>query len=292
MIIGITTTYVEEEQKDEIVPVERVTVESVRRVPAAGAVPVLLPPVEGGADANRRAARELVERLDGLVLAGGGDLNPATYGDEARLAETVNVFDGRDALELELARLAHERDLPMLGICRGMQVMNVARNGSLWCDIRECGLCDGMQVLNVALGGTLYQDVHACGLTDAAHQQKPPYDVVRQRVDIAPGSVLDRVLCDGAGEGMVPGCKAGWPASLETSWEGIAPAPHSLLVNTMHHQAIACVADPLQVSAVSGDGLVEGLEDPSRRFYLGVQWHPEYLDDNVPLFEALVAAAK
>ena len=233
MIIGITTTYVEEEQKDEIVPVERVTVEYVRR-----------------------------------VLAGGGDLNPATYGDEARLAETVNVFDGRDALELELARLAHERDLPMLGICRGMQV------------------------LNVALGGTLYQDVHACGLTDAAHQQKPPYDVVRQRVDIAPGSVLDRVLCDGAGEGMVPGCKAGWPASLETSWEGIAPAPHSLLVNTMHHQAIACVADPLQVSAVSGDGLVEGLEDPSRRFYLGMQWHPEYLDDNVPLFEALVAAAK
>lgn len=268
MIIGITTTYVEEEQKDEIVPVERVTVEYVRRVAAAGAVPVLLPPVEGGADANRRAARELVERLDGLVLAGGGDLNPATYGDEARLAETVNVFDGRDALELELARLAHERDLPTLGICRGMQV------------------------LNVALGGTLYQDVHACGLTDAAHQQKPPYDVVRQRVDIAPGSVLDRVLCDGAGEGMVPGCKAGWPASLETSWEGIAPAPHSLLVNTMHHQASACVADPLQVSAVSGDGLVEGLEDPSRRFYLGVQWHPEYLDDNVPLFEALVAAAK
>ena len=207
MIIGITTTYVEEEQKDEVVPVERVTAEYVRRVAAAGAVPVLLPPVEGGADANRRAARELVERLDGLVLAGGGDLNPATYGDEARLAETVN-------------------------------------------------------------------------------------DVVRQRVDIAPGSVLDRVLCDGAGEGMVPGCKAGWPASLETSWEGLAPAPHSLLVNTMHHQAIACVADPLQVSAVSGDGLVEGLEDPSRRFYLGVQWHPEYLDNNVPLFEALVAAAK
>ena len=135
MIIGITTTYVEEEQKDEIVPVERVTVEYVRRVAAAGAVPVLLPPVEGGADANRRAARELVERLDDLVLAGGGDLNPATYGDEARLAETVNVFDGRDALELELARLAHERDLPMLGICRGMQVMNIVKGGGIYQDI-------------------------------------------------------------------------------------------------------------------------------------------------------------
>ena len=170
MIIGITTTYVEEEQKDEIVPVERVTVEYVRRVAAAGAVPVLLPPVEGGADANRRAARELVERLDGLVLAGGGDLNPATYGDEARLAETVNVFDGRDALELELARLAHERDLPTLGICRGMQV------------------------LNVALGGALYQDVHACGLTDAAHQQKRRAPACRHRAGqrAGPGAVRRR----------------------------------------------------------------------------------------------------
>lgn len=268
MIIGITTTYVEEEQKDERVPVERVTVEYVRRVAATGAVPVLLPPVAGGADANRRAARELVERLDGLVLAGGGDLNPATYGDEARLTETMYVFDDRDALELELARIAHERDLPTLGICRGMQV------------------------LNVALGGSLYQDVHACGLTDAVHQQKPPYDVVAQRVDIAPGSVLDRVLCDGPGGGMASGCKAGWPASLEASWEGVAPAPRSLLVNSMHHQALARVADPLQVCAVSGDGIVEGVEDPAHRFYLGVQWHPEYLDSNAPLFEALAAAAR
>ena len=183
------------------------------------------------------------------------------------------------------------------GVGEAETTMSFLRAGGMDRLIKELrqpvlGICRGIQFLNVYLGGTLYQDVHACGLTDAAHQQKPPYDVVRQRVDIAPGSVLDRVLCDGAGEGMVPGCKAGWPASLETSWEGIAPAPHSLLVNTMHHQAIACVADPLQVSAVSGDGLVEGLEDPSRRFYLGVQWHPEYLDDNVPLFEALVAAAK
>ena len=204
---------------------------------------------------------------DGLLLPGGGDMDPAFYGQE-RIPACGEPNLLRDAAEPKLLRAFLAADRPVLGICRGIQVMNVV------------------------LGGTLYQDVHACGLTDAAHQQKPPYDVVRQRVDIAPGSVLDRVLCDGAGEGMVPGCKAGWPASLETSWEGIAPAPHSLLVNTMHHQAIACVADPLQVSAVSGDGLVEGLEDPSRRFYLGVQWHPEYLDDNVPLFEALVAAAK
>lgn len=268
MIIGITTTYVVEQQKQELVPVERVTVEYVRRVAATGAVPVLLPPVEGGADANARVARELIERLDGLVLAGGGDLDPARYGDKERLTETTNVSDARDALELELARMAHEQDLPTLGICRGMQVMNVA------------------------LGGTLHQDVRACGLTDADHQQQSPYDTARQRVSVAPGSVLDRALCGGAGGGMTPGCKKGWPITLEAGWPDITPASCSLFVNSMHHQAVAQLAEPLRVCAASSDGLVEGIEDPTCRFFLGVQWHPEYLDDNAALFEALAAAAR
>lgn len=266
MIIGITTTYVEEKVRDEIVPVERVTVEYVRRVAATGAVPVLLPPVEGGADANRRAARELVGRLDGLVLAGGEDLNPATYGDKTRLAETAHVSDARDALELELTRLAFERDLPVLGICRGMQVMNVA------------------------LGGTLYQDVHACGLTEAGHRQQPPYDAVGQRVDVAAGSLLARLLCGNLDDGMLPGCKAGWPADLETG--AVGGSSCTVQVNTMHHQAVAVLAPDLRVSAVSDDGIVEALEDPTRSFFLGVQWHPEYLDDNAPLFEALADAAR
>lgn len=267
MIIGITTTFVEEERKHERVPVERVTIEYIRRVAATGAVPVLLPPVAGGADENVRAARELIERIDGLVLAGGGDINPIAYGDKTRIAETTYIFDSRDALELELARLAHERDMPTLGICRGMQVMNVA------------------------LGGTLYQDVHACGLTQANHQQQPPFDAASQRVDIAPGSLLEQILCGGTGGGMKQGCKASWPAALETgNSERAAACSHS--VNSMHHQALAAVAPTLFVSAVSGDGLVEGVEDPTRRFFLGVQWHPEYLDNDAALFSALTNSAQ
>ena len=256
-VIGIVPTY------DPNEGILRMNNHYAQAVVAAGGAPLIVP-----FTSDVSVYESLLPRIDGFVLSGGQDISPVRYGGDITYGKLSELTPEREEVEYLLLSYAYQFDYPLLGICRGMQV------------------------LNVALGGTLYQDVHACGLTDAAHQQKPPYDVVRQRVDIAPGSVLDRVLCDGAGEGMVPGCKAGWPASLETSWEGIAPAPHSLLVNTMHHQAIACVADPLQVSAVSGDGLVEGLEDPSRRFYLGVQWHPEYLDDNVPLFEALVAAAK
>lgn len=256
MIVGITTTLNEEDGY------ERTNVEYIERVAAAGATPLLLSPVPGGDEANLVAARALVGRIDGLVLSGGGDIDPALYGQE-RLGETVDVARNRDALELELARLAFERNLPTLGICRGMQV------------------------LDVALGGTLYQDMRACGLTEAEHRQEPPYAEARQRIDVAAGSLLACVLCDGRGGGMRPGCKAGWPADLETGREG---SSCTLQVNTMHHQAIAALASPLVASAVSDDGIVEAVEAPDLRFYLGVQWHPEYLDDNAPLFQALADA--
>ncbi|OUO89753.1 peptidase C26 [Gordonibacter sp. An230] len=266
MIIGITTTHSVEEQKDERVTVERVTVEYVRCVAAAGGTPVLLPPIDGGDEANEAAAREMIERVDALVLSGGGDVDPRRYGDAARLPETVQVSANRDALELELVRTAHEHDLPVLGICRGMQVMNVA------------------------LGGTLYQDVRACGITAIDHRQRPPYDMAHQRIDVASGTLLERVLCGGTGDGATPGCKVGWPADLETGRE--TADDRSLLANSMHHQAVAAIAPGLLASAVSDDGLVEALEDPTRRFFLGVQWHPEYLADHVPLFRALIDAAR
>ncbi len=94
----------------------------VDRVAAAGGIPVLLPPVPGIADA--------AGRLDGLMLSGGGDVDPARYGAEPE-AEITNVREERDAAELALLAAAMSLQLPVLGICRGMQVINVARGGSL-----------------------------------------------------------------------------------------------------------------------------------------------------------------
>lgn len=101
----------------------RMYVDAVQR---AGGSAVLLPVDPAWID----HPGELLDRLDGLMLAGGSDLDPASYGAEPD-PRTVGVVPERDAFELALTRAAFARDLPYLGICRGMQVMNVAAGGTL-----------------------------------------------------------------------------------------------------------------------------------------------------------------
>ncbi|WP_051712419.1 gamma-glutamyl-gamma-aminobutyrate hydrolase family protein [Spirillospora albida] len=97
----------------------------VRAVERAGGVPVLLPPT-----GSLRGLDPLLERLDGIVLAGGGDLDPELYGAE-RHPETGPPQPRRDRFELALVRAAIAADVPFLAICRGMQALNVARGGTL-----------------------------------------------------------------------------------------------------------------------------------------------------------------
>jgi putative glutamine amidotransferase len=98
----------------------------VDAVQRAGAMALLLPPDPGLAE----DPDEVLDHIDGLMLAGGADVEPAAYGADAH-AETLGSVPERDAFELSLVRRAIERDLPLLAICRGMQVMNVAHGGTL-----------------------------------------------------------------------------------------------------------------------------------------------------------------
>ena len=100
-------------------------------VQQAGGVPVLLPP---HLDAGARAA--LLDRLDGLVLSGGGDVDPERYGETPH-PRTADVSAARDALEIALVHRALERDTPLLAICRGIQVLNVALGGTLHQDLPD-----------------------------------------------------------------------------------------------------------------------------------------------------------
>jgi len=131
----------------------------------AGAGVVLLPP------GPEEMTRALLDRLDGILLPGGVDVDPTWYGERPR--EALGEVDGDlDALELPLARAAVERRLPLFGICRGHQVVNVA------------------------LGGTLYQDLVADGATDFPHAtpQERGRDSLEHWIEVVPGSRLRNAL--------------------------------------------------------------------------------------------------
>jgi putative glutamine amidotransferase len=198
-------------------------------VSLAGGLPLLLPPD----DVSAEAPDQLLDLLDGLLLAGGADLDPASYGALPH-EETGPSRAERDRFELALAHRAVERDIPVLGVCRGMQL------------------------LNVAYGGTLEQHLEA---TDR-HRHTA-------------GAFSDHeVVLD--------------PSSLATRSVGCERCP----VKSHHHQGVDELGEGLVVSGRSEpDGLVEAIEDPERRYVLGVLWHPEE-DSESRVLGALVEEAR
>jgi putative glutamine amidotransferase len=176
-------------------------------------------------EALRQAGIEAVfdaplEAVSGLMLMGGTDVNPERYG-QARDPKTDEPDNQRDQRELELIAEALDRNLPILAICRGMQILNVQH------------------------GGTLVQHLEPV----ERHRQRPAdKSLSAHSIEIIPATQLARI------------------AGSELKWE----------VNSRHHQAVARIGHGLAVSATDpGDGVIEAIERPDRRFVVGVQWHPE-----------------
>ena len=204
----------------------------VRAIARAGGRPLLLAPTP----ADLADPSELLAMLDGVLITGGADLAAETYGAEPH-PETEATSADRDAFELMLVRRAAELDLPCLGICRGMQVVNVAYGGAL-----DQHLADGLE-----------DDIH-----------RGPVGVFADHfVDVEDASLAARA--------------AGGTRGAVKSW---------------HHQGVARVGEGLRVTArAAGDGTAEGIEDTTRRFMLGVLWHPEE-DDADRLIAAFVAECR
>jgi gamma-glutamyl-gamma-aminobutyrate hydrolase PuuD len=226
-VIGITTYITPAKWSNWELEAALVPADYVRAVERAGGRALLVPPSHDGVE-------ETLESLDGLIFSGGSDLDPELYGQEAH-AETSDVMRNRDTAELALLEAALERDMPVLAICRGSQVLNVARGGDL------------VQHLPDVVG-------------DEKHKHTPG-EFADHDVSLEDGSRLASVL----GE----------------------RAP----VKSHHHQGFGKVGEGLRVVAYAEDGTIEAVEDPTRRFALGVLWHPEAGED-ARLFEELVREAE
>lgn len=227
-LVGITS-YAEPSVRWGVwdLPAALIPLSYIRAIESAGGRALIVPPSEEGID-------ETLDALDGILFSGGADIDPGAYGQEAH-PETNGVRPDRDRGELALLTAALERDMPVLAVCRGSQVLNVARGGDL------------VQHLPDVVG-------------DTRHRHTPGV-FTEHAVEVKSESRLGAML----GE----------------------RAP----VKSAHHQGFGRVGEGLVETAWAEDGTLEALEDPGKRFAVGVLWHPEEGED-AALFRALVAEAR
>jgi putative glutamine amidotransferase len=208
----------------------------------AGAIPFLIP-----LELDPTGLRRLYDLAHGIFLAGGGDIDPDLLQQPAH-PTLSDVQPERDSLEFSLSRWAAAEGKPILGVCRGSQVLAVAGGGSLCQDIPS---------------GMPQARLHHYGYIDG---RGPGWDELVHEVHLTPTSRLAQIL------------------QTDRLW-----------VNSLHHQAVERVAEPMQVTGRSSDGVVEVVERPDHPFYCGVQWHPEILfeqdESSRRIFTAFIAAS-
>ncbi len=225
-----------------------------KQVVAAGGVPVIIPPV---ADSN--VIINTLDGIDGLLLTGGGDYNPLWAGEQpSPLLHSINAE--RDLPELLITRLAYNRQIPMLGICRGIQTLAMALDGEV---AQDLSLLSQPSALSPQPS-----------LLSIKHSQDADRSETTHTVNILPDTLLHKIY------------------SLSSLHSSLFTLHSSLLpVNSFHHQAVRNPGKHFRVSATSPDGVIEAMESSEEKPIIGVQWHPEWLADGLPLFQWLVSEA-
>jgi|Deesub1362B_J571_1020462.scaffolds.fasta_scaffold00021_58 putative glutamine amidotransferase len=207
-IIGVTPSFYSTSERFAL------NLEYVESIKEAGGIPVILPYI----DKSVNDVKEIVSKIDGLLLAGGGDILPKLFGEEPE--STKLVVPERDRFEIKITRECYKNKIPVFGICRGCQV------------------------INVAMGGKLIQDIK----TGIQHYQDAPGKEPTHTIFIEKESILYKTL-----------------------------KKQKIMVNSFHHQAIKKPGKNLYISARSKDGIIEAIEARNHPFFVGVQFHIEYL---------------
>lgn len=254
-VIGITANYVDGDATLR----DRYYSQVVR----AGGIPVIIPPVD-----DKDVIVNTLDHIDALLLTGGGDHNPLWFGQEpSPLLHSINAT--RDLPELLITRLAFNRQIPMLGICRGLQTLALALGGGVAQDISEL---EHEAVPSEATEGTVGEAGAAWAqrgvVRTIKHSQDADRSLATHSVSLSPQSMLASIYATDGKEAK------------------------TLCVNSFHHQAVSHGGPRFKATAWAPDGVIEALESTEMKPILGVQWHPEWLgDDGLPLFRWLVEQA-
>lgn len=214
----------------------------------AGGTPVIIPPV-----ADKDVIINTLDKIDGLVLTGGGDINPLWAGEEPS-PRLHGINRTRDKAELLTVRLAYNRQIPMLGICRGIQTLVTALDGEVDQDIAESyAMAHGSDMASP-------NDCHSL----IKHSQDADRSEPTHTVRIDSGSMLYSIY-----------------------------NTDKIAVNSLHHQAVRASGRRFNVCATAPDGVIEAIESSEFKPFMGVQWHPEWLGESgLKLFKWLVDRAR
>ena len=208
--------------------------EYCRAVERGGGIPLILPYLQ------KELTENIMKMIHGLVISGGDFDHPPEFFGVRRSQKIGHLKPERSHFERSLLGLARKAQMPVLGICAGMQL------------------------INIDFGGSLYQDVSE-RLGTSEHTQHTPKNEVFHRVELKEGSLLKKMF------------------------------RQSIIdVNSTHHQLVERLGEGLIASGVAPDGVVEGIEAAGEAFTVGLQWHPEALDEqhSRAVYGALIDAAK
>jgi putative glutamine amidotransferase len=190
---------------------------------------------------DNKSINSILDIIDGLVITGGAfDIDPKYYSENIKY-KNILIKNKRTEYEIKICKLSLKRNIPILGIC------------------------GGHQLINIVYGGSLFQDIKGDVSKAKEHEQKNPRNQVSHSVNLNLNSKLYKII-----------------------------KKPSIKVNSAHHQSIKTTGKGLTVNAVAPDGVIEGIEDQSKVFCIGVQWHPEFLikKNDGDLIKSFIKASK
>ena len=244
-VIGIVTNFADQD----------VTIREVfhKQVIDAGGMPLLIPPTT-----DTQVIVNILNRIDGLLLTGGADVNPLWEGEEP-IRNMGSINNKRDLSELLTTRLAYNRQIPIFAVCRGLQVLAIALGGKVQQHIYDPYIVEETEEKKL----TRMKSVTTLRPAKLKHDQSASFNEPTHSIKIAPDSVLYSIY-----------------------------KQEKIFVNSFHHQAVSMPGKRFKVTAYAPDGVIECMESAEFKPIMGVQWHPEWLEeDGQKLFKWFVNEA-